>query len=403
MSEMDDGVEELLAQAEALSAVKRYGAAAERASDAARRDPNDPRAYWAWARALMGEGQFAEAGRRAEESIRLAPESAHGFRLRANALSSLARSRPKGDRGDLGAEATTSAREAVRLAPYDPNCHLALANALAIVNDHLQANRAMQEAIRLAPNSAATWVTASLVAISARNWNAAISASRRALAIDPSNYAALNNLGVALRASGKGRQGTRVLAEAARTSPDSPLARQNLSRAGLNIVRFAILIVLLPLGFLVHAGVLLYLVFAVGSNIVISRSPGLALRLERVGAPIAMFFAGKSSEASTAVPSGRRGRRAAATEDQAWSTMDGHGIHTLGIPVLIFCAIAAWSVALLLAVGLVLPGSDKLALAIGFAGFTALGALPAGTVIRRRRRTKAWARQWAAERQATRQ
>ena len=187
-----------------------------------------------------------------------------------------------------------SARQAVRLAPHDPNTHLALAGALTLVGDVPGADRAVHEVVRLAPNSAATWVTASVVAISAKNWEAAISASRRALEIEPENHAALNNLGISLRASGHGREGTRVLAEAARANPDAILPRQNLSRAGLRIVRVAILILLLPLLLITHVGLFGFMVLAVGSNLVISRNPGLALRLERIGAPVALFFAGKS-------------------------------------------------------------------------------------------------------------
>ena len=208
--------------------------------------PGDPRAYWAWARALHGQGQYAEAIRMADESIRLAPESAHGFRLRSISLSSLARTLPQGERSQLGWEAVGSASEAARLAPHDPNSHLALAQGLALTGDLRQADQAVQEVLRLAPKSAASWVTASLVALAAKNWNAAISASRRALEIEPENYAALNNLGVALRASGHSREGTRVLAEAARANPNARTARQNLSRAGLNIVRVVILILFTP-------------------------------------------------------------------------------------------------------------------------------------------------------------
>ena len=400
MVEIGDGIEALLAESDALSSVGRYGAAADRAKDAARRAPGDPRAYWAWARALYGEGQFAEAARMADESIRLAPGSAQGFRLRSISLASLARTFPKGERAPLGADAVASAREAVRLAPADANSHLALAQALPLTGDVREADRAIQEVLRLAPNSAASWVSASLVALAAKNWPAAISASRKALAIEPENYAALNNLGVALRASGKGREGTRVLAQAARANPDAHLARQNLSRAGLNIVRIAILICLLPLLFITGAGWLGFVVLSVGSNIVISRNPALALRLERVGAPIALFFAGKPREVSAPEHTDRRGRgrRAAAREDQPWSATTGHSMHTLGSPVLIFCAISAWSVALVLAIGVVVPGSDKLGLAVGFVGFAALGALPAWLVRRRRRQERAWASELASRR-----
>jgi hypothetical protein len=184
------------------------------------------------------------------------------------------------------------------------------------------------------------------------------------------------------------RKGTRVLAEAARANPDSHLARQNLSRAGLNIVRVAILILLIPLLFITHAGWFGFLIFSVGSNIAISRNPGLALRLERVGAPVALFFAGKSRYHTPAEPGSRRARRkrSATQDDQPWSATVGHSMYTLSNPVLIFGAVAAWSVALVLLIGVAVPGSDKVGLAFGFVGFAPLGALPMWVVLRRRRR-----------------
>ena len=403
MPEGNDDIESLLAQSEALVAVKRFATAAERASDAARKDPDNPRAYWVWARALHGDGRFADAARMADDSIRLSPESAQGYRLRSVALSTLARSLPKGERGKLGEEALGSARQAVRLAPHDANSHLALAGALTLTGQIPEADRTMQDVLCLAPNSVATWVTASVVAISAKNWDAAISASRRALEIDPGNYAALNNLGVALRASGRGREGTRVLAEAARANPDALLARQNLSRAGLRIARVAILILLLPLLFLTHLGFLGFLVLSIGSNIVISKNPALALRLERVGAPIALLFAGKSRDDAVAGSTGRRRQhqRTGAQPDQVWSATANHSVHTLGNPLLVFCAIAAWAVALVLLVGQVRPDPDRLALALGFVVFAALGAWPVWVVQRRRKRDKVWADELAAVRRST--
>ena len=397
MSDPDDGIAELLAQSEALAAVGRYDAAAERAADAARRDPRDPLAYRVRARALHGGGHFAEAARMADESIRLAPESAEGFYLRSIALSSLAKSLPKGERGPLGAEAVASAREAVRLEPHAANSQLALAGALSLTGDFPDADRAMQELFRLAPNSTASWVTASVVAIRAKNWDAAITASRRALEIDPENYAALNNLGVALRASGKRREGTRVLADAARSNPDDRLARQNLSRAGLRTVRLAIMILLIPLGFLTHSGVLLYFVFAIGSNVAISKNPELALRLERVGAPVALFLAGKSRRSRSRVASERPPDRPPdATTEQTWSALDGHRMHALSNSLLIFGAVAAWSVALMMAIVLIRPGSSKLGVAIALVACAGVGGLAVWTVRRRKQKGKAWARALAA-------
>jgi hypothetical protein len=308
----------------------------------------------------------------------LAPHDPTGFRLRCNALSTLAREGPRSDRTRIGQEAVTSAREAVRLAPSDPNTHIALAQALPLIGNNLEANTAVKNAIRLAPNSSATWVAASVVALGARNWNLAIDASRRALAIDPDNYAALNNLGVALRASGKKREGSQVLAQAASTQPDFLTARRNLSRAGLNVVRVGIMILLIPIGFLAHLGFGLYFVFAIASNVVISRSPKLALRLERWGAPIALF---------SSVPNGTGGVKGLAASDgleRPWpERMESH---LVGTSVVLVCAIAGWCIALVFLVILTMPTQGRLWILLVAVVFAALASWPTFVVIRRKRR-----------------
>jgi tetratricopeptide (TPR) repeat protein len=302
----DDRVSSLVADADALVAVKRYAEAAARAQAAIGLAPEDARPYCELSRALHGEGRYAEAAQMADEAIRLAPEQPRGFLLRSMALRSVAGQRTGSDRAAVGLEAVSSAREIVRLAPWDPSGFIALAQALPLTGAIEEADGAIQEAIRLAPDSASTWAAASRVALAAKNWNAAIVASRRSLAIDPNNYAALNNLGVALRSSGKGREGTEVLARAAQVQPDSPTARRNLSRAGLNVIRVAILILLIPIGFLAHVGLGLYLLFVIGSNLVLLKNPSLVLRLERWTAPIALFFARRTRRETS-----RHGRRAA--------------------------------------------------------------------------------------------
>jgi hypothetical protein len=183
-----------------------------------------------------------------------------------------------------------SATECVRLAPHEVNGYLHLAQAQALADNAMEANDAVQEAIRLAPNSAAVWVTASLVALGAKHTDAAISASQKALSIDPQNYAAQNNLGVALQRAGRKREGNAVLARAAQTQPGFTTARRNLSRTGFNIARLCILVVLIPLGLVAHVGLLLYFVFAFGSNVYVSRHPNVIMRLERWTAPLALRF-----------------------------------------------------------------------------------------------------------------
>ena len=85
---------------------------------------------------------------------------------------------------------------------------------------------------------------------------------------------------------------------------------RNLSRAGLNIVRVAILLLLIPIGFVAHVGLGLYVVFAIASNIVLSKNPQLVLRLERWGAPIALFFANRTDDEPSSVQ--KRSRRCSA-------------------------------------------------------------------------------------------
>ena len=245
------------------------------------------------------------------------------------------------------------------------------------------ANTAVKEAIRLAPDSAETWITASVVALSARNYETAITASRRALAISPSNYAAMNNLGVALRGAGKKREGTKVLAEAARIDPDSPTARTNLTRAGLGVVRIAVMILLIPIGLLAHIGLGLYFVFAVASNVFISRYPDAVLRMERWATPIALFFR-KRDRSDNGIVADPPAIDLATPSDTAWSAMEGRQV--VRSSVVLMAAIAAWFVTVIvLIICFVVPGKDKLVVAAAVIVFAAVAMWPT-LVLRRRRR-----------------
>jgi Tfp pilus assembly protein PilF len=295
-------------------------------------------------------GDHAEAARLARESARLAPNDAAGQRTLSRALAELARTQSGAPRTSTLGEAIDAANEAARLDPSNPNSHLVRAEALAIAGDTKRADAAVQLAIRSAPNSVATWVTASLVALRARNWVAAIAACHRALAIDANNYAALNNLGVALRASGRGREGSEALARAARVSPDDPTARRNLSRAGIRTARIVVMVVLIPISILLHLGFVLYWVVGIGSNILISRRPDLVLRVERWAVPIALFVARR--------PGWRRAHAVAADESPAetpdlhapqWSATQGRprlSYRLLFILAICTCAIAVVMIAI---------------------------------------------------------
>jgi tetratricopeptide (TPR) repeat protein len=363
ITDRTEQVASLLAEADALMEVRRYSEAEERASQAVAIAPEDPNAFCAWSRAQQALGRYTDAVRSAEEAIRMAPHSPAGFRLRASALSAQATREHGPGRTRLAYEAANSAREAIRIAPQNPNGYIQLANALRLTHESRDAYAAAQEAIRLAPNSAATWVTASLVALSNRNWESAIRASRKALTIEPSNYAALNNLGVALRGAGRRREGHRVLAEATRIDPDAPTARNNLTNAGLNVARILIMVLLIPIGFLAHVGLGLYLIFALVSNVLISRYPDKVLRLERWLVPIALFFSKRDLEDVLSGPtnhdSGEDGR-----SGSSWA--ESGGPRDFGWLALLLVAIFMWAMTatvIFMAVWIGAPGGDKFVLA----------------------------------------
>jgi tetratricopeptide (TPR) repeat protein len=284
-------VDPLVNETSALLAARKYDLAMQRARDAARLDPRDPRPHLQLSQALFSLERFKDALDEADEAIALDPNSAVGYRLKSLATATMARRETSGDRLTLGHAAVDAAREAVRLQPREPSGYGVLAQALTTIYAQIEADATVQELIALAPQQASTWVTTSFVALEGKHWDVCIDASRKALRLDPNNYSALNNLGVALRASGHKREAADVLAQAIRVNPDATIARRNLSHSGIRIARVAILVALIPLGLIAHVGFTLYALFAFASNIWLSKDKKLALRLERWTVPIAMRFA----------------------------------------------------------------------------------------------------------------
>jgi tetratricopeptide (TPR) repeat protein len=375
----------LLREADALLNVGRNADAISRLQDAARVTPEDPRIFQLWSRALSELGKNDDAVEKAKEATRLAPDDATGHRVLGRALVRLAMQQRGAPRTRSAQMAVEAAREAARLEPANPNSHLVLAEALMLAKDASGADAEMQEAIQAAPNSVTTWVTASLVALGAKNWNAAITACHRALALDPNNYAALNNLGVALRASGRRKEGSQALARAAARDPGATTARQNLSRAGLRTARIVVMILLIPVGFITHLGLSLYLIFAITSNIFISRRPDLVLRFERWAAPIALFMAGR--------PTSRRDRSSRDQEpvgternptlESEW-TVNRSGFRQTSLGGLIVAATAVLCAVILLSLAIAAP-SYNVAFAGALVVFAALAAWRVRILIRRRR------------------
>ena len=372
---------------DSLVQVKKFDEAIARARQAASLQPEDPRAFCTWARALSGQDNYSEAAEKAQEAIRLDPNGAAGFRVKSLALMKQARHGPRGERATVGQLAVEASREVVRLAPRDPNGFVGLAQALPLIGAFDEASATAQEAIRLAPNSPVVWVAAGLVALESKNWEACITASRRALALDPNNYAALNNLGVALRASGKKRQGADALAQAVRVAPDLTTARKNLSSSGLYFARIVILIVLIPIGLIAHVGLSLYLIFAIASNVLIWKYPKVVLRLERWAAPIALRVAKPPREHSRIKNEGNSENRSFESDvtqmsDQMWSSHNRHV--RLRNLLLLMVTITAWLLAALFLFAVFMRGqSDKGSLGTTSFIFVAIATFLTSVIIRR--------------------
>ena len=237
------GVSEHLLAGEAWLDARRYDEALEAAHQALASDPTNAAAYALTCRALMGMGRYPEAAQAANAAVSQAPQWALAHRLFSIALSKT----PAGETQPALDQVVYAAWEAVRLAPNDPLNHSNYAEACATAG-HLQvADEAIKHAIKLRPSSSDTWAAASYVAIRARNWKAAERAARRALAIDPDDYTATNNLGVAMKRQGRWNLGAVAFHGAARIDPRRPIARENVEGIGFQYMATLLPILLLPL------------------------------------------------------------------------------------------------------------------------------------------------------------
>lgn len=380
----------LLREAGALNAVAKYQEAIVRSQSAAALNPDDPRPYCEWSRALLGLERYDEALGIAQRATQVSPLEPWGFRLVSIANTNLAKGRSKANRVQLGTVAVAAAQEAVRLAPHDLNGFVCLAQSWSLQGNMNEADAAIQEAIRIDPRNTSVWVTASLVAIRARNWNAAESASRNALAIEPGNFAALNNLGVALNQLGRRREGTEAIANSARARPDSKTARQNLSRSGLNVARITIMVLLIPIGFIAHVGFGLYFVFNIVSFVVIAKNPEFVLRMERWAAPVALFIFRRPKKVS--VPDERLVRTMQPPSTQsphsangAWSALTGR--HRIRTPIILFFAVITGLTGLFFLIFVPIVQSNARGAVVFCAAFFLVISLVLASKVRKRRRT----------------
>jgi tetratricopeptide (TPR) repeat protein len=148
-------------------------------------DPDNGRGWCLLAQAQLSRDDSESALEAANRAVAVEPEFEWGHRLRSTAL------RETGD--DRGAIA--AAFEAVRLAPDEWQGYACLSRALAEVESRRdEAVAAAEHAVALAPTRSEAHLAAGDAFAGAGNREEADAAYRRALALDPQNAAAHNNL-----------------------------------------------------------------------------------------------------------------------------------------------------------------------------------------------------------------
>ncbi|HEY8718802.1 tetratricopeptide repeat protein [Pengzhenrongella sp.] len=231
MTSAAEGAESDLDRASVLCDLRRWDEAARRLRTILATDPHSEKGLCLLARSQIGQRAFDEALRTSQAAIAENPANDWPHRLAGLALEGLGRH----------PEAQAMARTAVRLAPHASQCHTYLARVLARSgSDLVEARAAADRAVALAPHTADSFLTVGMVAAADRRDDDAVAAFHRALAIDPDNTGAHNELGrVRLARSQKRARGTFVnvggLAQAAdgfaaavRVDPHAAVSRRNL-------------------------------------------------------------------------------------------------------------------------------------------------------------------------------
>ncbi|MFT3711747.1 MAG: tetratricopeptide repeat protein [Archangium sp.] len=157
-----------------------------------------------------------------ETAIALDPSYATGQRVVGEALA----------RDGRQQEALDHLRAAFLADPHDGASCLALGKQAAKQPQLLgEARTALECAVKFAPVSAEAWEALSGVALAQQDFTGCITASRKALELDPTRNALRLNLGTALARSGDPAGAEKVFFEGARRAPDDALMAFNLGLA----------------------------------------------------------------------------------------------------------------------------------------------------------------------------
>ncbi|MFT3914346.1 MAG: tetratricopeptide repeat protein [Anaeromyxobacteraceae bacterium] len=166
-------------------------------------------------------GRPAEALRRAEEAVRIAPDQPLGLQNLAASLRELGR----------GPEALEAARRAARAAPEDAVSWSLLGRTLFEGGRPAEAREALARATALAPDGALAWDDLASVELALRRPEEAERAARRSVALAPASTRGWITLGNALGALGRMPEAVEAFGRALALSPGDVGARRNLEAA----------------------------------------------------------------------------------------------------------------------------------------------------------------------------
>lgn len=169
------------------------------------------------AQLLLAQSRPADAEREALLALAAQPED-----TAALALLALSRSAQQ-----KGAEALKAADTAVGLAPDDPYLHYIRAITLHRLDRHDAARSAVNDSLRLNPESEECFALLAAIELARGDWTAALTAAEQALALDPEHVEAANFRAMALVRLGRKAEATATVDFALNRAPESALSHAN--------------------------------------------------------------------------------------------------------------------------------------------------------------------------------
>lgn len=246
----DEGTDwRAISHAEMLLDLRRDGEAEQRFRDVLARDPGSVPALLGLGRALNRQDRHDESERVVRSALALAPEHAGAHQVLVDVLC---------DRRD-GPGAVAAAESAVRLAPHGFTSHYQYARALLSLRRPRvrDAYAAALRAVELAPHSPDAHNLVGLCLDALGNPEAARTAFRNALELDPQHTLAHNNLAASELDRGRLGRAAGMLRTAVGNDPQEKRVRDNLDVVLLLLGRrilFSLLAVALLLGILLATG-----------------------------------------------------------------------------------------------------------------------------------------------------